>query len=384
MPKPTPKLLSGALCLLGLLPLLAGVEKARAAEPMMDESVFTDTRIVSQNLAKDGQFAEALRAEQKAYQITLNHYGPLHILLVPILNDMAVLNLYLGEYQKSEEESKWGLALVEKNLGPNTPEAADSLERLASLYIDLNRLPEAELLAQRSLAIRKADRQGGPKALGQTLRLLGLIETSLEKNDQAMTRLTQALGLQEKNASADPLLTVNLWNDLAQTYLAQRNFSEAQSSLEKSLSLAQKAFPADSVVVADAMASLADFYHGQQQEDKAIPLYTSAAQIDQHFVGTYFAYPSLPYLRRLAKADFAIGDFKTSEFLWKKTVETDKKVFGLKHPKLAVDLILLAETESALKKPSQARESLKESLGILKGVFPDDHPLVLLVQKRLK
>jgi tetratricopeptide (TPR) repeat protein len=384
MTKPSPKLWKWIVCLLRLFPILTAAEMAWSAEPMMDESVFTDTRIVAQNLAKDGQFAQALAAEEKAYQITQNRYGPLHLLLVPILNDMAVLNLYLAEYQKSEEELKWGLALVEKNLGPNAPEAADSLERLASLYIDLNRLSEAELLAQRALAIRKTDHHGGPKALGQTLRLLGLIETSLEKNDQAQTLLTRALGSQEKNASADPLLAVNLWNDLAQTYLAQRNFAEAQSSLEKSLSLAQKAFPTDSVVVADAMGRLADFYHGQQQEDKAIPLYTAAAQIDKHFVGTYFAYPSLPYLRRLAQADFAIGNFKTAEFLWKKTVETDKKVFGLNHPKVAVDLISLSEAESALKKQPQARESLKESLSILKSVFSDDHPLVLLVQKRLK
>src|SRR5580658_3639224 len=109
---------------------------ATAAEPLMDTGIFGVSRSVAVNQVKEGRFREALIAEEKALKIARDRYGPLHPLLVPILNDMASLHRYLGEYGKAEEELKWGLALRENTQGPGDLSVADSQEQLAALYND--------------------------------------------------------------------------------------------------------------------------------------------------------------------------------------------------------------------------------------------------------
>ena len=372
----------GAVVLAGL-GLFLLQSPLRGAEPMLDIGVYELSRLEAFNLARDGSFQEAVQAEKRVLKIAEDQYGPLHPELASIYKDLGLLYHSQGEFKKAEEAAKWGLALVEKNGGLDHPTTADYLDQLAFLYTDLNRLEEAEIDAKRSLAIRKAGPKGNNQALIQTLDLLGWIESRLQKNDQAQRFLTEALGLLEKESHLEGL-SIHLLGALARSYQSDKNPTKAQSSLEKALSLAQKSFHADSPEVADAMESLADFYNSQNQGDKAKPFYTSAVEIDRHYVGTVFTYQSLPFLRRLAQADFSVGELKASENLWQKSLQVEKEVFGPQHPKVALDLIHLAEAQSALNLKAKSQASLKEALGILKSRFPADNPLVLLVQKRLE
>ncbi len=104
---------------------------------------------------KGRQIRQALQEEEKALKIAEDRYGPVHPLLVPIFNDLASLHRYLAEYGKAEEETKWGLALREKNMGLGDLSVADSQDQLAALYNDLGRYPEAEILEKKALLIRQ-------------------------------------------------------------------------------------------------------------------------------------------------------------------------------------------------------------------------------------
>ncbi|HEY5040084.1 MAG TPA: tetratricopeptide repeat protein, partial [bacterium] len=357
------------------LGLIFFTESAPGAEPMMDRSIFESSRAAGFNLVRDGRFQDAIQVEEKALRIAQDRFGPIHPSLVPLFNDLATLHRYLAEYKKAEQEYKWGLALQEKNSGPDHSLVADSLDRLAALYNDLGRNVEAELLEKRALEIRRAEASRNPQGLIQTLSQLGRIELSLKNDSQAQTLLQQALETLEKNPNSDAGLLISLLDSLAQTYQSEQAISKAQSCLEKALDKAKKDFHPDSPQVADAMEKLADFFHAQNQDEKAKPLYQSTLQIDRRFVGTVYSYLSLPYLKRLAKVELSTGNVKDSEDLWKKSIQTEKEIFGPRHPQVAMDLIHLAEVESALKEKSKAQEYLKESLKILKNYFLDDHPM---------
>jgi len=356
---------------------------AWGSEPLMDSDIFKGSRLESYHFTKDGFFTDAVKAEEKALRIALAQWGPLHSSLIPIYRDLGILYHTLAEYPKAERTYKWGLALAEKNLGSDDPRAADFLDSLASLYMDLDRKTEALFLEERSLEIREAHQDNTPAYI-QTLGSLGIIESSLDHNVQAQSYLKRALVLLEKMNNADVGPPLHLINALADSYRSEKNTAQEQATLEKALGLARKAFPADSAEVADALSRLGDFFRDQKQEDKAKPLYDSAVLIDRHFVGTDYSYASLPFLKRLANADFATGQFKEAEFLWKKSIQVEKEVFGARHPKVALDLIHLADAQSALNQKSKSQESLKESLNLLKDNFPEDSPWIRLIQKRLK
>ena len=67
----------------------------------------------------------------------------------------------MGRYAEAEPLYRRSLAIREKQLGPDHPDVATSLNNLADLYRSMGRYAEAEPLYRRSLAIREK-RSSGP------------------------------------------------------------------------------------------------------------------------------------------------------------------------------------------------------------------------------
>jgi tetratricopeptide (TPR) repeat protein len=286
----------------------------------------------------------------------------------------------LADYGKAEQNYKWGLALLEQNFGPTDQKIAGSLENLASLYNDMDRSAEAELDAKKALSIRKSVSLSDPNSLAQAQALLGQIELTLHNNSEAQKLFQNALETLDKNPQDNSDLSINFLNYLAQSYLLEKNYTQAQTYLEKSLDIAEKNFHTDDIQVANVMDLLADFFHNQGLDTKAQPLYTSAFKIDQRYVGSVYTYDSLPYLKRLAKAYFSIGDLKSAEGLWQKALKTEIDVYGPRHPRVALDLSQLAQVEWALGEKSKAKKDIHKSVEMLKSYFPNNHPLVVETQ----
>ncbi|HJT25053.1 MAG TPA: tetratricopeptide repeat protein, partial [bacterium] len=320
---------------------------------------------------------QALKGEELALKVAQDQYGPTSLSLVPILNDKGILEWDLAQYRQAEQDFKWGLALLEKNLGAGDPKLADSLDLLAGLYADLNRLEEARLLEKRSLTLRQEDMAGDAQAIAHSQELLGRIELGLKDSTQALVLFQSAQKSLEKSSNADPILSINLWRDLGRAHILQQDNPQASSCWEKALETAQKNFTPESAQVADAMLDLADFDRNHGAGDKSGPLYESALKIARQFVGTNYDYSALPHLRRLARIYEGMGDNKSAIAIWKKILRTEKAVLGAQHPRVALDLENLAETERSLGQKGKAQADLKESLSILEHFFPADHPLVL-------
>jgi tetratricopeptide (TPR) repeat protein len=357
---------------------------AWCAGPLMDGSIMDYSQSTALNSIVDGKFTEAIQAEDKALKIAEQQYGPLHPLLVPFYNNMGTLYRYMADYEKAEQDYKWGLALLEQNFGLKDPQLASTLENLASLYNELGRFTEAELTAKRALSIRESDVSQNPLTIAQTQALLALIEFNLHNNSQSQKLLQKSLTMVDLNSPANSEFNINLLNSLAQTYQAQQNYDESQSCLEKSMKIAQKNFHPDDIKVADTMDRLADFFHTQGLDEKAQPLYVSVLKIDQRYVGSVYTYLSLPYLKRMAKVYLSIGDPNSSETLWQKILQTEKEVYGPLHPQVALDLFQMAQVEWTLGKKQQAQKDIKESVEMLRSYFLADHPLVVEAEIQLK
>jgi len=347
------------------------------AGPLMDGSIMDDSQNIALNSINDGKFTEAISNEEKALKIAQEQYGPLHPSLVPFYNSLGSLYRYVADYGKAEQDYKWGLALLEENFGPNNPQQTESLENLAALYIDLGRFDEAELEAKKALQLQENGANSDPEKLAKCQSLLGHVELNLRDYVQAQKLFQKAMENIEKTASADPSFTINALNFQAQAYELGKNNEQARLCLEKSLAIAQKNFHSDDIQVADTMNRLADFFHSQKLDEKANPLYDAAIKIDRRYVGSVYTYESLPYLKRLAKAFYATGDIKSSEALWQKSLQTEKDVYGPKHPQVALDLIQLARAEWDLQEKANAKKDVRESIDMLKFYFPDNHPLVI-------
>lgn len=75
-----------------------------------------------------------------------------------ILNREAMELYRAGKYDRAIVVAKKALEVAEKNVGPNHPDVATSLNNLALLYRATNRVAEAEKLEERAARIRAIKR----------------------------------------------------------------------------------------------------------------------------------------------------------------------------------------------------------------------------------
>ena len=119
------------------------------------------------------KYAEAEPLYQRSLAIYEKALGPDHPDAATILNNLAELYHSQEKFAEAEPLYQRSLAILEKALGPDHPNVARSLNNLAELYRSQRKYAEAVPLLQRSLAIFE-------KALGQDHPHTRLVRSNLD------------------------------------------------------------------------------------------------------------------------------------------------------------------------------------------------------------
>ena len=110
---------------------------------------------------RQGRYAEAEPLYRRSLEIKEKQLGPDHPDVAGSLNNLAILYADQGRYAEAEPLYRRSLKIREAKLGPDHPDVAASLNNLAILYQSQGRYAEAEPLYRRSLKIREK-RSSGP------------------------------------------------------------------------------------------------------------------------------------------------------------------------------------------------------------------------------
>jgi tetratricopeptide (TPR) repeat protein len=341
---------------------------------MDSEDALMVARMSAFDRVKNGFFPDALAAGKGALKIAQDRYGPVHPALIPFLVDLASIERQMALYPDAESNLLWGLALARKNFGLEDGRVADCLVSLASLYIETGRWKDAEFYAGKALAIR--EKQALRIPLAQALRLSGETQWGLGRGDQAASLLRRSLDLLEESPASPPAERISTLNLLARAYRTEKSPARAADCLQDALQLARKDFEPDSVEVADALEALGDEYRAEGKTTMARRLYGEAFPLYQRFVGVYYGYSTLPYLRKLALSYEALGKYKEAEDLLQKSLQTLKETYGSSHPRLAETLFLLARVEGESGENALSQGHLREALKMARSFLTDSHPLV--------
>ena len=109
-------------------------------------------------LSRAGKYEQAVVVARKALEVAEKNVGPNHPDVATSLNNLAVLYDTQGQYAQAEPLLKRALAINEKALGPNHPAVGMTLNNLSVLYRATNRDKEAESLEQRVARIQAIQR----------------------------------------------------------------------------------------------------------------------------------------------------------------------------------------------------------------------------------
>ncbi|PJB96305.1 MAG: hypothetical protein CO080_03560, partial [Nitrospirae bacterium CG_4_9_14_0_8_um_filter_70_14] len=107
------------------------------------------------DLYRAGQYDRAVVVAKKALEVAEKDVGPNHPDVALSLNNLAWLYRTQGHYAQAEPLYRRSLAILERALGPDHPAVALSLNNLAGLYDTQGQYAQAEPLYRRSLAIRE-------------------------------------------------------------------------------------------------------------------------------------------------------------------------------------------------------------------------------------
>jgi tetratricopeptide (TPR) repeat protein len=201
------------------------------------------------------------------------------------------------------------VAIREKTYGPDHPDLADSLRRLAYCLDQQKRSAESEPLYRRSLEI--IEKRYGAKDVKTAAALEGLANSYRGQarllDDEPLRR--RALAIREQLPDATPAKLATPRNNFAVLLREMGRYREAAELLEKSIADSDEKEAAHGRQMAIRLANLGDVYRSQGWYARGEPLILKSIDVDDtsSTAGTLFTPPgafAVDKLIRLARIDF--------------------------------------------------------------------------------
>ncbi|HKY32480.1 MAG TPA: serine/threonine-protein kinase [Candidatus Polarisedimenticolia bacterium] len=319
------------------------------------------------------RYDEARTILQTALQAAREAYGPRHEEVVYLGNELAQVDEMEGHYPAAEKAYLESLHVSDSLPGaPDTLAAADTHNRLGSLYIALGRHDEAIQRLKECVRVRQHLLE--ENAVEKAVCLSRLGEAYREKGDyvSAEPLLVEDLRLSREILGGDSRTTADSLLRLASLYKQRGEPGRALPLVEEALSIDTRVLGEAHPRLADVLNDLANVLEdlGRTEESvtvqrKALSTATAALGPDHPAVATN--------LNNLASKLKALGRYEEAETMYRRTLELDRRTLGEKHPYVAMDLCNLAVLYMSMRRHAEAERLLREALAMQDG-NPDVNP----------
>ena len=245
--------------------------------------------------------------------------------------------LYLhgrGSYVQAAPLYRRALAINEKVLGPEHPETATSLSRLASLVQDQGDHTSARQLQERALAIR--EKMLGPEHPDVALSLNHLAIVLEAQGDITTARqlFERALAIREKTLDPEHPYTATTLHNLAHLLQNQDDLADvgrARLLHERALAIHAKVLGPEHPETATSLNYLAFLLQAQGDFAGARPLFERALAIREKTLDPEHPEVALS-LNNFARVLNSSGHAKEAEPVFQRAIAIGKKALGADHP----------------------------------------------------
>ena len=275
-------------------------------------------------------------------------------------------------YAKAELLYQRSLAIRKRLVGERNTGYAMTLCNLGSLYQNMGAYAKAEPLYRKSLAIQKETVGASHPAYAHSVNNLASLEAALGAYDRAEALFRHALEVRERALGKRHPDYGNSLNNLAYVLDVRGKHAEAESMFLRSLDLSKDLYGEVHPNVALAMGNLASFYQKMGRFKAADSLYRQALEIRRRTLGTN--HPDFAgALINLGKLNEEIGKGSEAEPLYRQALDILRRVVGPEHPDTARCLLALGHLLTTLGHYAEAEALLKEAVAIRKTVFGEHH-----------
>jgi CHAT domain-containing protein len=274
-----------------------------------------------------GRFTQAVDYTNKALELRKIKFGETNIGVASSLNNLAVLQFDMAQYNESEKTFGAALANIDKNAGKLVMQYAIVQNNRAMLYQTIGRYQQAEDILKQAIEI--ADNLGDSKSknglkfvsnqallyqqmgryegadsiyqsmekrLGKSnpdyasmLNSQAALYMAMGKEDKVEELLKKSQAIYKTSFGGESPAFAKSTSDLGNFYRYKERYADAQPLLDKALSLREKAFGADHPLYVQSQEDLAILYWKKKEYDKAYSAYKSVMDKSVAFINRYFA-----------------------------------------------------------------------------------------------
>jgi tetratricopeptide (TPR) repeat protein len=236
-------------------------------------------------VSQAGDYAAATSLAHALVEFTGRMFGTDSPEVADALNSLGTLYRATADYAKAEPLHRRAVLMTEKALGPEHPAVAVSLSNLAELYRALGLSATAEPLYRRALAIYEGALGTDHPAVATSLNNLALLYAARNDYTKAEPLHRRALRIREKALGPEhPDVAVSLGN-LAALYRARGEYAQSEALQRRALDIRHKAFGWEHPAVATSLHGLALLYQAMGEYAKAEPLHRQALDIRENTLG---------------------------------------------------------------------------------------------------
>jgi len=350
----------------------AKIEHDLAGQPVLQARMLHTMGVVYHHLGDYDKAQETLAAALVTRKEAL---GEDHPDVAATLFEVALVHRYLDQYDEAQEALELGLGIAEGNHGRDSVESARFLLQVANLADRHANSDDAEAQYHKVLSILEQDPEDLAEDISATLGGLADLYLQQARFTEAEPLLLRAIEIDKEINGADTLEEANHLAKLGFVLVRTKRFGEAEQALRRSLAITEDRLGAEHPFTARSTNGLAYFFYSQKQYDEASSLMRRALHIYQATYGP--EHPNtLTAEQNLGAVLIRLGKFEQAEKLIEHSLESSEKALGADHPSVAYAVFHLARVKQEMGDLVEAERLNLRTLTIREQGLGSDNPLV--------
>jgi len=317
------------------------------------------------------KFKEGLRAADHA-QALVERLGD-DELRASLASSRGLVYAGAAKFDKALVGFKTAVRLREAKYGKDSLEVVSTLNNVALAYHRTGKYDRSTAIMKRVLNIQKAKLGEAHPKIGASLNNLGAALMQHGKREQALVVLRQALAIRSKHLGKNHADTGMTHHNIGEALRELGRYKQALAAYQTGLRIRKQALGPEHRDVGDSYDSLGATMNRMSKPDEAIAYLQKAYELRRKHHGDKPHSEIGMSLTNLGDTYSNQGKFKLAIDHFRKARVEFRKVFGPKHPYLAIVTYNISNTYTKMKNYGKALTNAKLAVKIGEAAYGNKH-----------
>ena len=288
-------------------------------------------------------------------------------------NNIGVVYLELGDYDKAQEYYFRALAIDEKVLGLERPSTATSYNNIGVVYDKLGIYDKSLEYYFRALAIKEKVFGLEHPYIAMSYNNIGVVYHDLGDYDKSLEYYFRALAIKEKVFGLEHPSTATSYNNIGGLYYKLADYDKSLEYSFKALAIYERVFGTEHPDTAISYNCIGGVYNNLDDYDKSLEYHFKALSVFEKVFGAENPNAATSY-DNIGTVYHDLGDYDKSLEYYFKALAIREKLFGLEHPSTATSYNNIGVVYLELGDYDKAQEYNFRVLAIREKVLGLEHP----------